>query len=83
MEIILKKGFNEIRNKVLTKPRGIQGLKDEIFKMRQKMYGQNNPKDETFDLKNDKGGLIDIEFLVQFFVLMYSTKHKKFIVEYR
>ncbi len=71
----LTKRFNEIRNKVLTKPRRIQELKDEIFKMRQKMYSQHNPKEESFDLKNDKGGLIDIEFLVQFFVLMYSTKH--------
>jgi glutamate-ammonia-ligase adenylyltransferase len=43
--------------------------------MRQKMYSQHNSKEESFDLKNDKGGLIDIEFLVQFFVLMYSTKH--------
>ena len=75
----LTKRFNEIRNKVLTKPRRIQELKDEIFKMRQKMYSQHNPKEESFDLKNDKGGLIDIEFLVQFFVLMYSTKHQNLL----
>ena len=75
----LTKRFNQIRNKVLTKPRRIQELKDEIFKMRQKMYSQHNPKEESFDLKNDKGGLIDIEFLVQFFVLMYSTKHQNLL----
>ena len=75
----LKKRFNQIRHKVLTKPRRIEELKDEIFKMRQKMYSQNNPKEGSFDLKNDKGGLIDIEFLVQFFVLMYSTKHQNLL----
>jgi glutamate-ammonia-ligase adenylyltransferase len=75
----LTKRFNEIRHKVLTKPRRIQELKDEIFKMRQKMYSQHNPKEGSFDLKNDKGGLIDIEFLVQFFVLMYSTKHQNLL----
>ena len=71
----LTKRFNEIRNKVLTKSRRIKELKDEIFKMRQKMYSQHNAKEKSFDLKNDKGGLVDIEFLVQFFVLMYSTKY--------
>ena len=75
----LTKRFNEIRNKVLTKPRGIKELKDEIFKMRQKMYSQYNFKEDSFDLKNDKGGLIDIEFLVQFFVLMYSIKHQNLL----
>lgn len=72
----LVKKFNHIRNKVLTKKRDIQELKKGILKMRQKMYDQNNTKGETFDLKNDKGGLIDVEFLVQFFVLMYSNKYE-------
>ena len=76
----LKNKFNKIRHKVLTKPRNIKELKHEIFKMRQKMYSQNNFKADSFDLKNDKGGLIDIEFLVQFFVLMYSNKHENLLL---
>ena len=76
----LNNKFNKIRHKVLTKPRNIKELKHEIFKMRQKMYSQNNFKADSFDLKNDKGGLIDIEFLVQFFVLMYSNKHENLLL---
>jgi glutamate-ammonia-ligase adenylyltransferase len=76
----LNNKFNKIRHKVLTKPRNIKELKYEIFKMRQKMYIQNNFKADSFDLKNDKGGLIDIEFLVQFFVLMYSNKHENLLL---
>ncbi|MFL2964620.1 MAG: hypothetical protein ACJZ13_03940, partial [Methylophilaceae bacterium] len=76
----LNNKFNKIRHKVLTKPRNIKELKHEIFKMRQKMYIQNNFKADSFDLKNDKGGLIDIEFLVQFFVLMYSNKHENLLL---
>ena len=33
------------------------------------------PKPNIFDLKRDAGGIIDIEFIVQFIVLLHANKH--------
>lgn len=43
--------------------------------MRQKMHDGHPNKSELFDLKHDKGGMVDIEFIVQFLVLAYSSTH--------
>lgn len=60
--------------------RDVSALKTEIAQMRQKMYLEiKPPKDrdtlKVFDLKHVHGGVIDIEFMVQFIVLAYSCQH--------
>ena len=43
--------------------------------MRQKMHdGHPNPT-SLFDIKHDSGGMVDIEFIVQFIVLAYAASH--------
>ncbi|OYV80662.1 MAG: bifunctional glutamine synthetase adenylyltransferase/deadenyltransferase [Ferrovum sp. 21-44-67] len=64
--------FNQIRFDVLTKERNMTSLKQEILSMRERMYhGHPNPT-ELFDIKHDKGGMIDIEFIVQFLILAHA-----------
>ena len=64
--------FENIRKTLLRKPRDIQALRSEVVSMRQKMLDGHPNKTEQFDIKHDKGGMVDIEFIVQFLVLAYA-----------
>jgi glutamate-ammonia-ligase adenylyltransferase len=67
--------FEQIRKSILCMPRDIEKLKGEVREMRQKMHdGHPNPT-ELFDIKHDSGGMVDIEFMVQFIVLAYASKY--------
>ena len=44
--------------------------------MREKMHAAHPNKSGLFDLKHDRGGMIDIEFAVQFLVLEHSHRHR-------
>jgi glutamate-ammonia-ligase adenylyltransferase len=43
--------------------------------MRQRMRDAHPPRDERFDLKHDEGGMIDIEFIVQYLVLRHACAY--------
>ncbi|MGE5468034.1 MAG: bifunctional [glutamate--ammonia ligase]-adenylyl-L-tyrosine phosphorylase/[glutamate--ammonia-ligase] adenylyltransferase [Ignavibacteria bacterium] len=68
-------GFEAIRDEVLRKRRDLADLKREVRAMRQKMYDAHAGKSELFDLKQDPGGLIDVEFIVQALVLGHAADH--------
>lgn len=67
--------FEAIRVELLRKPRELEPLKAEVLAMRQKMRDAHANKSELFDLKHDRGGLIDVEFMVQYLVLGYSHRY--------
>ncbi|WP_295992777.1 bifunctional [glutamate--ammonia ligase]-adenylyl-L-tyrosine phosphorylase/[glutamate--ammonia-ligase] adenylyltransferase [Rugamonas sp.] len=64
--------FEQIRDAVLARPPA-DGLKAEVLAMRQKMHDAHPNHSNLFDLKQDAGGMIDIEFIVQFLVLRYAA----------
>ena len=66
------KQFEIIRNEVLCQPRDLDVLRQEIVAMRQKMHDGHPNKSGLFDIKHDRGGMVDIEFMVQFLVLAYA-----------
>ncbi|CAJ0810792.1 Bifunctional glutamine synthetase adenylyltransferase/adenylyl-removing enzyme [Ralstonia flaminis] len=67
--------FEALRTAVLRQEREAGPLRDEIVAMRERVLeGHTNPT-ELFDLKHDRGGMVDIEFTVQFLVLLYSAAH--------
>ena len=71
--------FNGVRFEVLSQKRNIDVLRNEILEMRRKVHaGHPNPAGK-FDLKHDAGGMVDIEFIVQFLVLAYSHQHHQLI----
>ena len=43
--------------------------------MREKLHAAHPNKSGLFDLKHDRGGMIDIEFTVQFLVLAHAHRH--------
>jgi len=68
--------FEEIRCEILRQPRDLAKLREEVVAMRQKMVDAHALNDEThFKLKHDWGGIIDVEFIVQYLVLGHACRH--------
>jgi len=66
--------FEQIREAVLRKERPADGpLKQEVLAMRKRMVDAKPNHTQLFDLKQDPGGMIDIEFIVQFLVLQHAA----------
>lgn len=71
--------FDGVRAEVLSQRRQIDYLRNEILEMRRKVHAGHPNASGEFDLKHDAGGMVDIEFIVQFLVLAYSHQHPQFI----
>ncbi|EOE6192775.1 bifunctional [glutamate--ammonia ligase]-adenylyl-L-tyrosine phosphorylase/[glutamate--ammonia-ligase] adenylyltransferase [Vibrio parahaemolyticus] len=70
--------FHNTRHDVLCKPRDEQTLKKEVVEMREKMRDHlSGKKPGRFMIKQDVGGITDIEFLAQYLVLNYSHDKPK------
>lgn len=69
--------FESIRDTVLRQPRELGDLRSEIVAMRKKMLDGHPNNSTLFDIKHDRGGMVDIEFMVQFLVLAYSNQYKQ------
>src|SRR5258706_3389459 len=67
--------FERVRIEVLCRPRDLTGLGSEILSMREKMRDAHPNRSGLFDLKHDRGGIIDVEFAVQFLVLGHAHRH--------
>ena len=69
-------GFATIRKRSLCRERNLEVLRSEIIEMREKMREALGSKgNAVFNIKQDPGGIVDIEFLVQFGVL--SLAHQQ------
>ena len=72
----LGKRFDVIRAKALGREREPQQLQTEVREMRQKMRDALSKADAgMFDLKQDPGGIADIEFIVQYAVLRWAAEY--------
>jgi glutamate-ammonia-ligase adenylyltransferase len=68
--------FEAIRIRILRQQRDLAKLKEEVLAMRQKMLDSHASKSEDFfDIKQDPGGIIDVEFIVQYLVLGHAHAH--------
>ena len=78
------KAFTEIRHNILTQTRNNDSLQNDVREMREKMRKSNDKSDKTsetgkFDLKQGRGGIADIEFIVQYSVLSMAHKHPELL----
>lgn len=71
--------FEAIRQQVLTTPRDGGVLAKEIVDMRGKVFAGHPNQTELFDLKHDRGGMVDIEFIVQYWVLLHASSDAELI----
>ena len=67
--------FEQIRHEVLRQPRDAVNLRAEVIAMRQRMHEGHPNRSQLFDLKHDSGGIVDVEFMVQYLVLANAAKH--------
>lgn len=77
--------FDEIRKTVLCLPREKADVQHEVATMRHKMQDHLGSDKHTqqqglFHLKQDTGGLVDIEFIAQFAVLAYAHDYPELAV---
>ncbi len=67
--------FEQERRAILRLPRDIGKLRLDVLDMRRQLLEGHPNRSALFDLKHDRGGMIDIEFLVQYLVLAHACAH--------
>jgi glutamate-ammonia-ligase adenylyltransferase len=68
--------FQKIKQQVLMLPRESESLKNDVISMRIKMREHlDKSTTEKIDLKQAEGGLVDIEFICQYLVLLNCAQH--------
>ncbi len=73
---VLAARFEKVRSEVLGRNRDTEELRIAVRDMRERMRVELAVRDTAhFDLKQDRGGIADIEFMVQYGVLAWASKH--------
>jgi len=76
----MRQSFEKLRKNVLTNYVRRDTLQKDVTDMRQRMRLELcKGTDELFDLKQDVGGVTDIEFIVQFLVLKEAHNHSELV----
>jgi glutamate-ammonia-ligase adenylyltransferase len=71
----LRERFNAVREAVITAERDHAALANEVRAMRLKIRSARPVRGELFDVKHSAGGMVDVEFAVQYLVLAHSRDH--------
>ena len=72
----LAREFAQVREEILCRPRDPAKLKADVREMRHKMAAEKLRHDaDQADVKHDPGGIVDIEFMVQYWVLQWAHEH--------
>ena len=71
----LQTRFDQVRANVINAKRDLSSLRQEIVTMRDKMRSAHPIKSDLFDVKHSAGGMVDVEFSVQYLVLAYARQH--------
>ncbi|MDO8250971.1 MAG: DUF294 nucleotidyltransferase-like domain-containing protein, partial [Rhodoferax sp.] len=75
----LRQRFDAIRKAVIAAPRDVEALKAEIASMRNRVRAAHPVRGEQFDVKQSPGGMIDVEFVMQYLVLSHAAQHPELI----
>jgi glutamate-ammonia-ligase adenylyltransferase len=67
--------FDAVRESVITAERDSAALAAEIVAMREKVRAAHPVRGAMFDVKHSHGGMVDVEFVVQYLVLSQSRAH--------
>jgi [glutamine synthetase] adenylyltransferase / [glutamine synthetase]-adenylyl-L-tyrosine phosphorylase len=75
----LRQRFDAVRESVITAPRDVAALRSEIIVMRDRVRAAHPVKPDRFDVKHSPGGMVDVEFAVQYLVLSQAGTHRELI----
>ena len=71
----LGRKFEDIREEILLRERDPVELRAAVLEMREKIQAGHPNHSADFDIKHDPGGMVDIEFITQYLVLLYARQH--------
>jgi glutamate-ammonia-ligase adenylyltransferase len=74
-DVNVGKSFANIRKEVIQQARDADQLSATVIEMREKMRESQHLNVDLFDLKQSPGGIIDVEFIVQYLILLNAAKH--------
>lgn len=77
---VIGEAFEQIRRLILTAPRDKAALKHDIIEMREKMFPTHPPVETS--VKYARGGIVDVEFIVQYLVLSQSVDCPELLENY-
>ena len=72
--------FEQLRRQIIAQPRNIGSLKSDILAMRHKITATHPADDEN--VKYARGGVVDVEFIVQYLVLVHSHEAPELLENY-
>ncbi|RZI86194.1 MAG: bifunctional [glutamate--ammonia ligase]-adenylyl-L-tyrosine phosphorylase/[glutamate--ammonia-ligase] adenylyltransferase [Rubrivivax sp.] len=75
----LASGFETTRRAILSMVRDTRALGNEVLAMRERLRSAHASPPEQFDIKHSPGGMIDVEFAVQYLVLAHSHAHPELL----
>jgi glutamate-ammonia-ligase adenylyltransferase len=75
----LQSRFDRVRHAVIGAVRDGSGLKAEIVAMRERVRQGHPDKAERFDVKHSPGAMVDVEFAVQYLVLLHTAAHPELV----
>ena len=67
--------FEAIRKEILLQERDPEAFKSEVRSMRERISAGHPNRSPDFDLKHDRGGMVDVEFVTQYLVLCHARRH--------
>lgn len=71
--------FEAIRREILLREREPAQLRAAVKEMREKIRAGHPNHSGDFDLKHDAGGMVDIEFVTQYLVLLHAREHPELL----
>lgn len=73
----IQSGFTAIRRETIEKYREVDSLRDSVLDMREKMYQafSKRPPPGFVHVKHERGGVTDIEFIVQYLLLKHTHNY--------
>ena len=74
-DAVLGERFEQERESLLRLPRERAALAHDVVHMRRRMHAGHPNTSALFDLKHDTGGMVDVEFAVQYLVLAHACAH--------
>jgi glutamate-ammonia-ligase adenylyltransferase len=73
---VVGNAFEVIREDILCAPRDLEKLRFDVRTMRDRMLETHPAHPE--DVKHVRGGIVDIEFIMQYLILAHAKEHKEF-----
>jgi glutamate-ammonia-ligase adenylyltransferase len=72
-------GFERMRKQILSAAREKKALADEVLSMRRRLEHEA-AKAKGVDIKRGRGGIVDVEFAVQYLQLLHGRTHPELLV---